>query len=97
MSFRGLPRGFKLDAFEEPTTKVIRVLFYGLRESIHRDHLLIDRATRLHPPPIPMKRFDIWKEYATAAEEAYGEFLHPVNEAIQKLTSIHPNWAAPLL
>jgi hypothetical protein len=89
ISTEELPQGFKLDAFEDPTPEVIHTLFNELRESIHKDHILIKRAIRPYPPPVPMKHFDNPKEYSKAAKEAYDEFLRSVNEAIQKLISIH--------
>jgi hypothetical protein len=93
ISMPDLPRGFTLDAFEESSAEVIRIVFFELRELILRSHRLIDKADRQYPPPVPMKDFD---DYSTAAEDAYDEFLRPINEAIQKLSSIHPNWTSPL-
>jgi hypothetical protein len=94
ISMSELPEGFTLDTFDESTAEVICIVFFELRELILKNHRLIDQAHRPYPPPVPMKDFD---DYSTAAEDAYDEFLRPINEAIQKLTSIHPNWTSPLL
>jgi hypothetical protein len=94
ISTPGFPEGFTLDAFEESSADVIRIVFFVLQELILKNHFLMDQAHQQYPPLVPMKDFD---DYSTAAENAYDEFLRPVNEAIQKLTSIHPNWTSPLL
>jgi hypothetical protein len=42
ISMPDLPEGFALDAFEESSAEVIRIVFFALRELILRIHRLID-------------------------------------------------------
>jgi len=42
--------------------------------------------------PVPMHVFDSWESYKTSAEQAYDDFLRPINEAIETLKATHANW-----
>jgi len=41
--------------------------------------------------------FRSWKEYKTVATDAYNSFLLPVNDAIDELQKLYPDWNSELL
>jgi len=89
-----LPRDTPLSGLDADTRVVVIKLIDFLRAVFLPTMHSYDNAVEEHRDilPAPMHVFDSWEDYETSAEQAYDDFLRPVNEAIGVLRATHGNW-----
>ena len=95
-----LPPHVKLESLDAETRRVFRKLHRSLRMLFAPHVSIVDGAYSYDPvdpdSPKSMQRFVTWKEYKTAAKDAYDSFLRLVNDAIEELQKTDPNWCSRL-
>ena len=89
-----VPPDTPLDGLDTDTCNVVSKLIDSLRAVFVPILESYGRAVKVHRGilPAPMHVFESWEDYKTSAEEAYNDFLRPINEAIETLKATHRNW-----
>jgi len=89
-----VPMDTPLNYLDADTRVLVFKLMNSLRDVIVPTLRSHGRAVGGQPGalPVPMDVFESWEDYKTSAEQAYGDFLRPVNEAINTLKATHRNW-----